>query len=612
MNEQLQIKLENLPSDPGVYQFKDERGSILYVGKAKKLKNRVRSYFQDSRYHDGRLKNMIRRIADMEVFVTDSEAEALMLEYNLIKEHQPRYNIMYRDDKSYPYICVTQSERPRVFPTRTVVKDGSKYYGPYDSVVKMKRMLETIAATFDLCSCACSSRTVDRTRNLPKWGTCFGAYLGQCSERLGLEEYQARIKKIDRLLQGRTQILIRELKEEMDLASKALEFEEAARIRDGLEGMQRYSDNMKMVSSDLVDRDVFVVELEREDNIGCGVLFRVREGKVVGKIHKFIRDVDGIDKEELLQTFMEDYYTSAISMSIPDEVFIGNELENDEPLAQFLWQEHGKKVPLIQPKIGEKAQLLRLAESNGRHKIREWQLQKMKEEKDRIPHSVQALQRDLNLSFLPRRIECFDNSNFQGSDPVASMVCFVDAQPRKSEYKRFTIKTVQGPDDFASMREILTRRYSRVKNEKLQAPDLIVVDGGKGQLSSAVEALKQIDFYDKVTIIGLAKRLEEVFFPGESQSVMIPKTSSSLKLLQRIRDEAHRFAITYHRQKRSKRTITSELYEIPGIGKKTAELLLKQFGSVTGVINAKREELTALIGKSRADKVQNYFQVEDS
>ncbi len=600
-------KVSNLPLSPGVYMFKDKNDRLLYIGKAKRLRNRVRSYFQDSSDHDGRIRVMIRKIDDLEVIVTDSEAEALILENNLIKKHHPRYNILYRDDKSYPYICVTNDERPRVYPTRTVINDGSKYYGPYDSVTHMKRMLDTIRKAFDLCTCAVSRKNIDRTKGPPKWHSCFDDYLESCSGDWDLEKYQATVDKVERMLNGRTDALIRDLKEEMSIASDALEFEQAAQIRDSLEAVKKYSKKMKMVADKKVDRDLFAVKVDEEINEACGVLFKVREGKLISKFHRFLKNIKHLEKGEMLQSFIEDYYTGQHAGGIPDEVYVSDELVNEEPLAQYLWEERGKKVRIHRPQRGEKAKMIRMALSNAKYLLGERKLEKEKAAKKRIPHSVKELKEQLNLQRLPRRIECFDNSNLQGSDPVASLVCFVDARPKKSEYKRFNIKTVEGPDDFASMKEVLSRRYKRVMDEKQQIPDLIVVDGGKGQLSSAVEALKEIDFYGECEIIGLAKRLEEVFVPGKSNAIMIPKKSSALKLLQKVRDEAHRFAVSFHRNKRSKRTIKTELTQISGIGKKTAQQLLKEFGSVKSVQNAALEDLQEEIGEKTGQKVYQYF-----
>lgn len=600
-------KVANLPLSPGVYIYRDKGGSVLYVGKAKKLRNRVRSYFQESRPVDGRIKTMVSKIDDLEVVVTDSEAEALILENNFIKQYQPRYNILYRDDKSYPYICITKDAKPRVYPTRTIIKDGSKYYGPYDSVVTMKRMLETIRKAFDLCTCAVSIKNIDKTRGVPKWHSCFEDYLGNCSADWDNERYEVVIKKVERLVNGQTDVLLRELKEEMQIASDAMAFEDAAKLRDSYQAVERYSHKMKMVADKKVDRDVFAISVDDEIQEGCGVLFKVREGKLIGKFHRFLKNIEGLSVHDLIQSFVEDYYTGQYTAAIPDEVYISQAMTDDEPLVEYLYQERGKKVPVHVPERGEKAGLIKMATANARLHLNERRLEKEKSERDRIPHAIKELKEHLKLQRLPRRIECFDNSNLQGTDPVASMVSFVDAKPRKSEYKRFNIKTVVGPDDFASMKEILTRRYTAVMKDGLQIPDLIVVDGGKGQLSSAVEALKEIGFYGECEIIGLAKRLEEVFVPGRSEPYMIPKKSTALKLLQQARDEAHRFAITFHRQKRAKRTFVTELTDIEGVGEKKAKLMLKEFGSVKKIKESDEDQLKNVIGEKLAQKVYNHF-----
>ncbi|MDX1670915.1 MAG: excinuclease ABC subunit UvrC [Balneolaceae bacterium] len=603
-------KVDNLPTSPGVYMFKDSKGRHLYIGKAKRLRNRVRSYFQSSSSHQGRIRVMRSKIDDLDVIVTDSEAEALILENNLIKKHQPRYNILYRDDKSYPYICVTNDDRPRVFPTRTVINDGSKYYGPYDSVTHMRRMLETVRKAFDLCTCAVSPKMVDRTKGAPKWHSCFNDYLENCSGDLPPEEYRAAIEKVERMLNGRTSGLIRDLKEEMKIASDALEFERAARLRDSLEAVQKYSQKMKMVADRKVDRDLFALTVDQELGEACGVLFKIREGKLIGKFHRFMKNIEYADPEEMMQSFVEDYYTGTGTLSaamVPDEVYVSEQLPDDEALLEYLWEKRGKKVPVHKPQRGEKAKMVRMAKSNAKLLLGERKLEKQKAERERIPHAIRELKEHLHLDRLPRRIECFDISNIQGSDTVGSMVCFVDAQPRKSEYKRFHIKTVSGSDDFASMREVVRRRYQRVKQEQQQLPDLVVVDGGKGQLSSAVSVLREIDFYGEFEIVGLAKRLEEVFLPDRSDAVMIPKTSSALKLLQRIRDEAHRFAVNFHRDTRAKRTIKTELTEIEGIGPKTANRLLNRFGSAKKVKEASLETLQEEIGEKSGRRVHVYF-----
>ena len=607
MSISVEEKIAHLPFSPGVYQFKDRGGNYLYIGKAKKLRNRVRSYFQDSRNHDGRIKLMVSKIEDVEVIVTDSEAEALILENNLIKKHQPRYNIMYRDDKSYPYICITKDRKPRVYPTRTVVRDGSKYFGPYDHVGHMRRMLDTIRKAFGLCTCAVSPKMVDKSRGAPKWHSCFDDYLQNCSGDWDDEVYQETIEKVERLLSGKTGDLIREVKDEMEIASQSLEFEKAARLRDSMKSLEKYNQKMKIVANKEVHRDVFAIDVDEELGEACGVLFKIREGKLIGKFNRFLKNIEDRPQSVMMQSFVEDYYTGQMVGAIPDEVYLSNSMEDDDPLLEYLWEQRGKKVPIHVPQIGEKKHLIEMAITNARLNLGERKLEKQKAERDRIPQAIKDLKDYLKLDRLPRRIECFDNSNTQGTDPVASMVCFVDGQPRKSEYKRFKIKTVTGADDYASMKEIVKRRYSKVKKEKLHTPDLILIDGGKGQLNAALDALEEIDFRDVGDVAGLAKRLEEVFLPQKADPVMIPKTSSALKLLQRARDEAHRFAITYHRQKRSKRTLKTGLTEIDGVGEKTAQKLLKAFGSVDQIKKADADSLKNELGKKLGEKVYRHF-----
>jgi len=397
MSISVQEKVDHLPQSPGVYQFKDSRGNHLYVGKAKRLKNRVRSYFQDSRNHDGRIKVMISKIEDVEVIVTDSEAEALILENNLIKKHQPRYNIMYRDDKSYPYICITKGHKPRVFPTRTVVRDGSRYFGPYDHVGHMRRMLETIRKTFNLCTCAVSPKMIDKSKGAPKWHSCFDDYLQNCSGDWDDEKYNQAIEKVERLLSGKTEGLIREIKEEMQIASDALAFEEAAQLRDSMESLVKYNKKMKIVDNKQVNRDVFAIDIEREIGEACGVLFKVREGKLIGKFHRFLKNIEGKEQDVLIQSFTEDYYTGQFAGAIPDEVYLSHAMENPEPLEEYLWEQHGKKVPIKVPKIGEKKQMIKMAISNAKYKLGERRLEKEKQQRDRIPQAVKDLKEYLRL-----------------------------------------------------------------------------------------------------------------------------------------------------------------------------------------------------------------------
>lgn len=604
----LDEKLSNLPLQPGVYMYKDAKGEVIYVGKAKRLRMRVRSYFQVGADLSPKTQVLVSKISDFEVITTDTEAEALILENTLIKKYRPKYNVLYRDDKSLPFICVTPGERPRVFPTRTLIKDGSRYFGPYDQVWRMKDMLDVIRKTFHLCSCACTSRTIDRSRGLPKWRSCFEEYVGQCSIHLSDDVYRMTMQRVVRLLNGKSFDLIRELREEMEISVQALNFEHAALLRDGIAALRQFSEKMKVVSPDMVDRDIFVIETDPEENLACGVLLRVREGKLISRYHKYVTDIEGREAGELLQGFIEEYYTGDMGALVPDDVHLSDDIPDPDPISDWMSEIQGRNVPFIVPKIGEKAQMVRMAQANARLLISDFVMARMKAEADRVPHALKNLQEALKLPALPRRIECFDNSNIQGSDPVASMVVFVDSKPRPSEYKRFHIKTVVGADDFASMKEVLMRRYHRLMREDKGLPDLIVVDGGKGQLSSAVEVLQELGLYGQIPIIGLAKRLEEIVIPTSAIPIQLPKTASGLKLLQRIRDEAHRTAVTFHREKRNKRTLSTELTRIQGIGPKSAEKLLKAFGSVKGVNAADESALAGVVGPQAAHRIRAYFE----
>lgn len=603
----LQDKIGNLPASPGVYQFLDERGEVLYIGKAKRLRSRVKSYFRDSSPREGRIGLMVAKIADLEVIVTDSEAEALILENTLIKKRRPRYNILYRDDKSYPYICLTREERPRVYPTRTVLRDGSRYFGPYDHVGHMRRVIETIRKSFGFCTCAVNSRTIDKHRSLPRWHACFDDYLKNCSGDWEIDRYLSQMEHVERLLNGRTDELLRSLGEEMKIASDALEFEQAARVRDAIDSVHRFSKRMKVVAEKAVNRDIFALSVDRQLDEACGVLFKIREGKLVGTFHRFSAGAGQPDEGETLQAFMEDYYTGQFAGAIPDEVYVSHELPDPDPLLEYLWQELGRKVPIRQPQIGEKRELVRMAISNAAFHLGERKLEKQKADRERIPQAVRDLKSFLHLQRVPRRIECFDNSNIQGSDPVASMVCFVDGRPRKSEYKRFHIKSVEGADDYASMKEVVLRRYRRLREEKGHLPDLVLIDGGRGQLNAAAAALEEAGVAGDVELAGLAKRLEEVYLPDRLDPVMISKTSSALKLLRNARDEAHRFAVAFHQSVRSGRTVRSELTSIPGVGEKIARSLLREFGSVKKISSASLETLQKAAGPKTGKAIHEHF-----
>jgi len=601
----LSEKLQNLPAKSGCYLFRDKSGKILYVGKAAILRNRVRSYFQQGRPFHPKLEALVKRIADMEFIVTDSEVEALILENNLIKEHKPRYNISLRDDKSYPYIRITNEDFPQVFITRKLVRDGSHYFGPYTEVKTVRYILKTLQRLFPVRSCRfdLNSETIARG----KVQLCLDYYIhkckGPCQKLISRDEYHQVIDRVRRFLNGRTDDIVRELKDDMRRSAADLQFEEAARLRDKLEILEQYRNAQKIVQSDERDRDVLA--LAKVDDDACAALFRIREGKVIGRLHYYLDQVEWQTPTDICESFINQYYFK--TEDIPQEIYIQDELPQQAAIEQWLSERSGRKVHLIAPKIGEKRKLLEMVEKNARFLLEELKLQKMKAQ-DYVPHSVKALQRDLRLLKEPRRMECFDISNIQGTDPVASMVCFEDGKPKKSEYRRFNIESMDTPDDFAMMREVIRRRYSRLLSEQKPLPDLIIVDGGKGQLSSALAILTELNITGQ-PIIGLAKRLEEVFFPGVSDAQTLPKSSSSLRLLQQIRDEAHRFAITFHRERRKKRTIASELDQIKGIGEKRRQHLLKTFGSVKNIKESSVEELKekGKLPEKLAQLVYDYF-----
>ncbi len=612
MTDALASKLAHLPTAPGVYQHKDTKGTVLYVGKAKNLRNRVRSYFQEGRPKDKRLRILVSKIEDVEIIVTDTEAEALILENNLIKQLQPRYNILLKDDKSYPYICIKNERFPRVFPTRKVRKDGSKYFGPYTDVKTMKVMLKTIKDLFKLRSC--SLYLSEANIEAGKFEPCLDYHIQQCAAPcVGYEteeHYNSTIRQIEKLLNGKTKELLALLKDEMQRLATEKQYEEAATYRDRIAAIEAYSSKQKIVAEDGADRDLFALALDREEDVAIGVLFTMREGKIIGRRHKVLRPIEGVEESELMQRLLEDHYTEATFF--PDEVLLSHTPCDPEPLEAVVREGRGRIVELRVPERGDKASLLRMVEANARLLLGEWSLQKAKADADRVPRSVQSLQRDLRLKHLPRRIECFDVSHLGGTGTVASCVVFENGKPKKGDYRTFKIRTVeQGkPDDFQSMREVIQRRYRRTLEENGPWPDLVVIDGGKGQLSSAVESLKAVDVYGKFPVVGLAKRLEEVFVPGDSQPILIPRTSSALRLLQRVRDEAHRFAVTAQRKQRAKTNLHTELLEIDGVGAKTARKLLQTFGSVKRVRTAPEEALAEVVGPSIASKVHGYFRTQ--
>lgn len=609
MHRDLADKLTRIPKRPGVYQHKDENGRVLYVGKAKNLRARVNSYFHDSRNKDGRLRIMVSKIHDVEIIVTDTEVEALLLENNLIKSLRPRYNINLRDDKTYPYICVKKEPFPRVFPTRTPRRDGSRYFGPYTDVRSMRIMLDTIRSIFRLRTC--SLNLAAEPIKAGKYEVCLQYHIKKCDAPcVGFQSgksYASTIKQVEQLLNGKTGALIGLLRDEMKSVSNSMQFEEAAKLRDQILALEKYSERQKVVSGDLADRDLFALAVDRETNVACGVSFQMRDGKIVGRRTQYLSRINETPRENLMQMVVERYYSE--STFFPEEVHLSVACADPQPVEKLLRSKRGKKVALILPQRGDKAGLIGILEKNADLMLEEYRIARQKKNEGKVPYAVTKLKSDLSLPRLPRRIECFDISHLGGTDVVASCVVFINGKPKKSEYRTYKVRTVGDgrSDDFQSMREIVARRYARVVEENGPWPDLVVIDGGKGQVSSAVFALDGVHAYGKFPVIGLAKRLEEVYFPGDTDSIFISKDSASLQLLQRTRNEAHRFAVAYQRKLRTKNTLQTELEEIVGIGPKTAKILLRRMGSVKRVREASKEDIEREIGTHLAGLIIKHF-----
>jgi excinuclease ABC subunit C len=608
-SKELLEKIYSFPTTPGVYFHKNSKGQIIYIGKAKNLRNRVKNYYTDLRHKDPKTLALIKKIADTEYIVVDSEAEALILEDTMVKKHKPHYNIMLRDDKSFPYIRITNEEYPRIFYTRILVHDGSKYFGPYTDVRNMKFMLQTIMNVFQLRTCNLNLSTEKIKQG--KYRVCLENHIkkcdGVCGGLVNHEEYMLKIKHAQKLLAGKMRDVLKFLKEQMEMLSEEQRYEEAAVIRNRYFQLFDYSEKQKVVALDFADRDIF--GLYTQDNSACSIVLKIREGKLIGKRHFIAKNAGAATNGEIIQRTVESWYRE--NEYIPKEICLSDEAEDMDYLTSWLGKLSGKTTHILIPRIGDKRQMVEMANTNAEYTLKDYLLAQTRSAQA-IPRSVDSLKRDLRLARLPRRIECFDNSHIQGTDLVSSMVVFLDGKPQKSEYRKFKLKTVLKNDDFAAMRETLTRRYTRAIAENTALPDLLIVDGGKGQLSSAVEVLTALDLFDKIPVIGLAKRLEEVFVPGSSEALMLPRTSSSLKLLQQLRDEAHRFAITFHRSLRDKRTLRTELTEIQGIGETTAKKLLTKYGSIDLIKELTKEQLTETINKTQAEKLLIYFKNEDN
>ena len=574
----LQSKLKNIPIHPGVYSFMNDKGEIIYIGKAKNLRSRVRSYFQKSKSQSPKNLTMIRHISDLEYIVVRSEVEALLTEANLIKQHAPRYNVMMKDDKSFPFIRITNEPYPQVLLTRKIVKDGSKYFGPFTDVYGLRTTLKALHKVFPVRSC--SFFLDEQVIADKKVKLCLDYHIrkceGPCEGLVSMEHYQEMIDRIDRFMRGKTKETEDYITEQMQNASTSMLYEEAAMYRDQLEAIRSFNERQSKVSAEFEDRDVFA--LAQEGGLGVVVIIRIRSGRIFSREKISLQRLDEKDSYTMKTVITRFYMDSGL---IPREISLQFSPTDEKELLIWLKKRRQGTVKFLYPQRGEKAKEMRITLQNAKLLLGEWIINRQKRQ-HQIPNMLAQLQEDLNMDVPPRRIEAFDISHLGGTDTVASMVCFIDARPRKREYRKFNIKTVSGIDDFAAIREVVSRRYKRVKDEKGSLPDLILVDGGKGQLSMALSALRELGL-DYIPTVGLAKKLEEVFVPGNPDAQTIQKQSPGLILLRRIRDEAHRFAITFQRQKRNKQLIRSIFGELPGMGKKRLEKLLQAFGGPTSI-----------------------------
>ena len=593
--------LPTLPQQPGVYKFLDADGLILYVGKAKNLKNRVSSYFGSKKHQMHKTRTMVKNADHLEFVIVDTEADALLLENTLIKKYQPRYNVMLKDGKSYNYICIKNERFPRVYITRKVIRDGSTYFGPYTSKSRLKVILELIKSLFPLrtCNFNLSQSNIEKG----KFKVCLEFHIKNCLGPCeGLEDeatYNEKVEQVKNMLKGSFGPVKRHFTEKMQEYAQNLEFEKAQQLKEKLGAFEDYQGKSTVVSTKIRDVDVFTIGQDEKlayvhyVKVVNGAIINTYTQELIKNLDEELDDILSYSIPELRDRFN----------SIAPEIIVPFEVHLPDP-----------EIVITIPKIGDKKKLLELSEKN----IKYFVLQKKKEALGQIRKQTSAerilrtVQEDLQMSELPLHLECFDNSNIQGSHPVASCVVFKNAKPSKRDYRHFNIKTVEGPDDFASMEEVVYRRYKRLLDEEQSLPQLIVIDGGKGQLSSAMVSVRRLGIEDRVTVIGIAKKLEEIFFPDDPIPLYINKKSESLKLIQQARNEAHRFAINFHRTKRSQNFTSTALTEIPGVGEKTATALLKHFGSLAKVKTADLATLETVVSKKQASKVFNYFQASDS
>ena len=587
--------LKTIPTDPGVYRYYDEKGEIIYVGKAKNLKRRVSSYF--NKQQSGKVKVLVSRIADIKFIVVDNEMEALLLENNMIKQYKPRYNIMLKDDKTYPWICVKNERFPRVFLTRKKVNDGSIYFGPYPSVTVAKTFLEMLRKLYPIRNC----KLVLKEENIYNghYRPCLEYHIGNCKApcdgSISEEEYREMILNVKKVIKGNIQEVLRDMKAKMMDHASRLEFEQAQVIKDKYDILENYHAKSVVCSNTIFDIEVF--SYEDAGNSFYVNYMKIVEGAII-QSHSFeIKRKLDESAEELLSMAVVEVRQMMESHNIK-EIIVPIDLDIKLDGVRF-----------TVPQRGEKLDILELSKRNAKqYRLDTEKLRTLVDPERHTKRILNQMKDDLRLPELPEVIECFDNSNFQGDYAVAAMVQFVNAKPNKSGYRHFNIKTVEGPNDFASMEEIVYRRYKRLLDEGQRLPDLIVVDGGKGQLSSAVKILQQLGLYGKISIIGIAEKLEEIYFPGDSIPLYIDKRSETLKVIQHIRDEAHRFGITHHRKKFEKGFLHSELNDIKGIGKQTAEKLMLELKSVKNIKEADLETLEKVVGKAKAKIVYEYFE----
>ena len=587
----IQEKLKTLPESSGVYIMKDIRGKIIYVGKARVLKNRVRQYFQANKNHSAKVKAMVAKIADFETIVTSTEVEALILECNLIKKYRPRYNISLKDDKSYPYLRVTAEEYPRIVLTRRIIQDGSRYFGPYTSGLAVKETLQLIRKIFPLRTCKTFAKRPCLEFHIKR---C----LAPCANKISREDYMQLVNAAEKFLEGRTAQIEKELTAQMTDAAEALNFERAAKLRDILLAIKKVTEKQKIVTD---TGDVDAIGLSRLDGETCAQIFFVREGKVTGRESFLLSGAADESDAQAVTEFIKQYYSRAqISAA---EILLPVTLADDDLKVLGEWL----GVKLIEPKRGVKRSLVEMATQNAEKFLSEESARQQIKNAQTVG-AVEELKNFLNLPKLPRRMECFDISHIQGAETVASMVVFENGSPDKKSYRRFKIRSTEGkPDDFLSMREVTSRRYEKLSAEDL--PDLIVIDGGIGQLNSALEIIRGAGH--TVPVVGLAKQFELIFVEGSSIPVELPRDSQALKLMQRIRDEAHRFAITYHRKLRRARNLKSELDNVAGIGAKRRAALFAKFGTIDKIKSATVEELAAVpsMNRSAAESLKRYLQL---